>query len=87
MPWNLNILSVRAEGKSMDLTITIKVPDRNLITWLFNMHGFWFFEGERKSLFVFQPKKFRNWAAFEGIFIILTIEVQYLLNQHSSFED
>lgn len=71
----------------MYFAITIKVPDCNLITWLFDMHGFWFFEGEGKSLFVFQPKKFRDWAALEGIFVILAIEVQYLLDQHSSLED
>lgn len=71
----------------MDLPTTIKVPNRNLITCLLDMHGFWFFEGEGKGLFVFQPNKLGDRAAPESIFIILTVEVQNFLDEHSSPED
>jgi hypothetical protein len=71
----------------MYFSILVKVADGRLVGFLFDMDSIGFFKIQVESLLMFDPYYSGGCIFIEGIIIISFIQVHYLLNQNSSFED
>lgn len=87
LPRNIHVFSVHSEGKSMFLSILIEIANNQLIPIIFHMHGLRLFEGQIKSLLMFQPNQLGDRIILECIFIAAPIQMQDLINKRPFLVD
>lgn len=71
----------------MNFSILVKVANRRLIGFLFDVDSIGFFEVQVKGLLMFDSYDSGGCIFVKDIIVISLIHVHYLLNQNTSFED